>query len=40
MIEQNIKELNRSTCENQSILQWANWCEGEESWLDGDDEND
>lgn len=37
MGQKSIKEINISQCEIQSIMQWANWCEGEESWLDTDE---
>lgn len=31
---------NQQSCENDSILQWASWCEGEEGYLDDDNGND
>ena len=34
---ENVKELNKSSCEVQTVESWASWYEGEESWGSNDD---
>jgi hypothetical protein len=32
-------EYNQENCESESVLQWGSWCEGEEPYIDDDDDD-